>query len=55
MIKFKKNGLILKPRDIPWVKTHLWVPTAHKLDQGKIIVFFAGRNYQNESDIGYFV
>ena len=55
MIKFKKNGLIIKAKDISWVKNHLWVPTAYKLDQSKIIVFFAGRNFQNESDIGYFV
>ena len=55
MINFKKKGLILTPSDISWVKTHLWVPTAYKLDNNKIIVFFAGRNEQNESDIGYFV
>ena len=55
MIKFRKNGLIIGSKDIPWVKNHLWVPTAYKLNRSKIIVFFAGRNFKNESATGYFV
>tara|TARA_Y100000389_G_scaffold195806_1_gene227767 strand:- start:100 stop:1014 length:915 start_codon:yes stop_codon:yes gene_type:complete len=55
MINFEKNGLIIRAKDVSWVNSHLWVPTAYKLNQSKIIVFFAGRNYQNESDTGYFV
>tara|TARA_Y100000768_G_C23986083_1_gene688920 strand:+ start:1386 stop:2294 length:909 start_codon:yes stop_codon:yes gene_type:complete len=55
VIKFRKNGLIIGSKDIPWVKNHLWVPTAYKLNRSKIIVFFAGRNFKNESDTGYFV
>ena len=55
MINFKKIGLIIKPKDIPWVNTHLWVPTAYKLNENRIVVFFAGRNHENESDTGYFV
>ena len=55
MINFKKYGLILRAKDVPWANSHLWVPTAYKLDKNRIIVFFAGRNYENESDTGYFV
>ena len=53
---FKKKDLIFKINQIKWVKSHAWVPTAYKLkNTNNVIVFFAGRNKSNESDIGYFI
>jgi len=52
---FIKKGIIYKPSNVNWVKSHLWVPTAYKLNNEKIIIYFAGRNKKNESDIGYFI
>lgn len=55
-ILFKKKNLIFKASNINWVKSHAWVPTAFKINKSnKAIIFFAGRNKLNESDIGYFI
>ncbi len=52
---FHKKGLIFKSINHKWIKSHAWVPTVYKLKNNKVIIFFAGRNNKNESDIGYIV
>ncbi len=53
---FKKKDLILKIKQIKWAKSYAWVPTAYRFkNTNKVIIFFAGRNKSNESDIGYFI
>lgn len=52
---FTKNGIILKSKDLNWGNKKLWVPTAYKLSEECIIIYFAGQNKNNESDLGYFI
>tara|TARA_Y200000002_G_scaffold383290_1_gene404922 strand:- start:9183 stop:10082 length:900 start_codon:yes stop_codon:yes gene_type:complete len=55
MITFLKKGLILKSRSVKWNKDYTWVPTAYKINNQQAIVFFARRDFNNESDTGYFI
>ena len=55
MITFVKKGLILKSQSVKWNKNYTWVPTAYKINNRQAIVFFARRDFNNESDTGYFI
>ena len=55
-ILFNKKGLIFKIKNVKWINSYAWVPTAYKIENSsKAIIFFAARNLSNESDIGYFI
>ena len=52
---FKKKGIILDVKNIKKIKSHAWVPTSYLFEKNKAIVFFAGRDFKNESDTWYFI
>ena len=55
-ILFNKKGLIFDVKNVKWINSYAWVPTAYKIENtNKAIIFFAARNSSNESDIGYFI
>ena len=54
--KWKKCGLIFTPDGtIAWMKTHAWVPVADHIKNDLYKIFFATRNKDNMSQIGYIV
>jgi hypothetical protein len=51
---WRKRGLIFEPKgQYEWVTTHAWVPFAFPLSRDRYRVYFAGRNTENKSQIGY--
>ena len=53
-IKWQKKGLVIKPNpDIWWMRTHAMLPTPHHIKDSLYRIYFAGRNDQNQSHIGY--
>jgi predicted GH43/DUF377 family glycosyl hydrolase len=55
-ILFDKKGLIFDVRNVKWINSYAWVPTAHQIENtNKAIIFFAARNSLNESDTSYFI
>lgn len=53
-MKWIKKGLIVKPTGkFEWMVTHAWVPFADRIDGDFYRIYFAGRNSQNMSQIGY--
>lgn len=54
-LSWTKLGLVFDPREhTDWVCTHAWMPTPDVLPDGRIRVYFAGRNEQNLSQVGAF-
>ncbi len=54
LIKWQKKGLVIKPNEnIWWMKTHAMLPTPHYLKNDMYRIYFAGRNENNQSHIGY--
>ncbi len=52
--QWKKCGLILRPLDhLPWVVNYMWVPTVDHVEGDVYRVYFASRNQQNMSQIGF--
>ena len=52
--RWERLGLIFEPnKNFYWSKTHAMVPTPTYID-GKLIVFYSGRNKLNQSSVGYF-
>ena len=55
-MKWIKKGLIFVPNSNPeWMITHAWVPTAENIEGDLYKIYFASRNKQNLSQIGYVV
>lgn len=55
-IKWQKKGLVITPNpDIWWVRTHAMLPTPYQIEGSLYRIYFAGRNDQNQSHIGYAV
>ena len=53
-IKWEKKGLVIQPDEkINWMKTHAMLPTPYQIDGSIYRIYFAGRNEQNQSHIGY--
>tara|TARA_B100000989_G_C19510894_1_gene458980 strand:+ start:207 stop:1148 length:942 start_codon:yes stop_codon:yes gene_type:complete len=54
-MKWESLGLIFNPKKyLKWVKSHAWVPTPIVIKKDKVRVFFAGRDKENHSNIGFF-
>lgn len=54
--KWVKRGLVIKPDEkLWWMKTHAMVPTPEQIDGSLYRIWFAGRNDQNQSHVGYAV
>ena len=52
--KWERLGLIFKPDTrLEWSKSHAMIPTPFELD-GKLLIYFSGRNSRNQSNIGCF-
>ncbi|MGH1403794.1 MAG: hypothetical protein ACRBDL_06080 [Alphaproteobacteria bacterium] len=55
-IEWQKKGLVIKPDpDIWWMRTHAMLPTPFHLEGSLYRIYFAGRNDENQSHIGYAV
>ncbi len=55
-IKWEKKGLVITPdENLSWMRTHAMVPTPVQMDGSLYRIYFAGRNHQNQSHIGYAV
>lgn len=55
-IKWAKQGLIFQPDGkADWLASHAWVPVADWLEGDLYKVYFAGRNEENLSQVGYFI
>ena len=53
-IKWKKKGLVIEPdKNIWWMRTHAMLPTPYHIEGSLYRVYFAGRNGDNQSHIGY--
>ena len=53
-MKWIKKGRIFSPNGDPdWMTTHAWVPTAENIKNDLYRIYFATRNKQNLSQIGY--
>ena len=53
-MKWIKKGLILKPLDnLDWVENHMWVPTVEYKGSDVHRIYYASRNKNNMSQIGY--
>lgn len=53
-MKWVKQGLMVKPTGkLDWMVTHAWVPCADRIGEDLYRIYFAGRNSQNMSQIGY--
>ena len=54
MVRWQKRGRIFVPDgSIPWMRTHASLPVADPLDEATLRIFFAGRDDQNRSRIGW--
>lgn len=52
--EWKKLGLIFMPdRTLPWMRSHCQAPAAFEVNKGTIRVYFASRDDQQISSIGY--
>ena len=55
-MKWNKQGLIFQPAGrVNWIDSYAWVPTVDYLEGDFYKVYFAGRNRDNLSQVGYFV
>lgn len=55
-ITWEKKGLVIEPdAKYPWMQTHAMLPTPAQIDGSIYKIFFAGRNEENKSHIGYAV
>ena len=55
-VNWIKKGLVIKPNpEIWWMRTHAMMPTPYHLGGSRYRIYFAGRNDQNQSHIGYAV
>ena len=55
-VNWIKKGLVIKPNpEIWWMRSHAMMPTPHHLEGSRYRIYFAGRNDQNQSSIGYVV
>lgn len=53
-MKWVKHGLIIEPTmGLDWMATHAQLPIADRIDGSRYRVYFAGRNSDNRSQIGY--
>ncbi len=53
-IKWQKRGLVIEPNEsIWWMRTHAMLPTPYHLEGSLYRIYFAGRNENNQSHIGY--
>lgn len=50
---WKKHGRVFGPESVEWAASHAQLPTARQLDESVYRVYFAARNEQNMSRIGY--
>ena len=54
-MKWQSLGSIFNPKKyLKWVESHAWVPTPIIIKDDKVRIFFAGRDKENHSNIGYF-
>ena len=55
-IKWQKKGLVIEPNEtINWMRTHAMLPTPYHIQNSLYRIYFAGRNKDNQSHIGYAV
>ncbi len=55
IMSWQKLGLVFKPkRDLGWGVSHATAPTAIQLNSGEWRVFFANRDAENRSHVGWF-
>lgn len=53
-IKWQKRGLVIEPNpDIWWGRTHAMLPAPYHVEGSVYKLFYAGRNDENQSHIGY--
>ena len=50
---WKTFGLIIKPKNKKWSKTHCMLPTPYKLSENKYRIFYGTRNSDNQSSITF--
>lgn len=56
MINWSKQGLIFEPAGrVSWIDSYAWVPTVDWISGDYYKVYFAGRNKDNLSQVGYFI
>jgi hypothetical protein len=54
-MKWHKKGLIFEPSGkVDWISRYAWIPTVDQISADRFKVFFAGRNEDNLSQVGYF-
>lgn len=53
-MKWAKHGMIIEPpRGLDWMVTHAQLPVADRIGDSHYRIYFAGRNSDNRSQIGY--
>jgi len=56
LIKWQKKGLVIEPNpDFWWMRSHAMLPTPYHIEGDLYRIYFAGRNDNNQSHIGYAV
>tara|TARA_B100000780_G_scaffold226716_1_gene165935 strand:+ start:896 stop:1804 length:909 start_codon:yes stop_codon:yes gene_type:complete len=53
-INWQKKGLVITPqKEVSWMNTHAMIPTPLQIEGSIYRIYFAGRNSDNKSHIGY--
>jgi predicted GH43/DUF377 family glycosyl hydrolase len=53
-MKWVKQGLMIEPvKGLDWMATHAQIPVAERISGSRYRIYFAGRNSDNRSQIGY--
>jgi predicted GH43/DUF377 family glycosyl hydrolase len=55
MLKWEKRGLVVRPSQSPWWRTHAMVPVPEHIEGTVYRIYFSGRDDLNRSHIGYVV